>query len=136
MKQDEKKFGYRMLFRNFDQDKNSSSWKYFTNFACADTAGEVIANLAKIFDGSIPYRQLLGEGSEAKLRVIELRSDDRILITIQCVENTEKKTPARAQWSSMVFDEVNQELLDALMGTFPEQRQIFKGKRLESALGL
>jgi hypothetical protein len=131
-----KKFGYTMIFRSFNAEKNMSGWEQYAYFASADTAIEVISNLSKIFDGSIPYRQLLGEGSRAKLTVIELISDSGKLITLLCNEDTEKKLPARAQWSLMRFDDVNKELLDALIQTFPEQKQFFKGKHLEGALGL
>jgi hypothetical protein len=131
-----KKFGYTMIFRSFNAEKNMSGWEQYAYFASADTAIDAISNLSKIFDGSIPYRQLLGEGSRAKLTVIELISDGEKLITLRCTEDTEKKLRARAQWSLMRFDDVNKELLDALIQTFPEQKQFFKGKHLEGALGL
>jgi hypothetical protein len=131
-----KKFDFKMWFH----DRNANwtiNWYDFPGFSPADTAEEAIGNLAKILEGSIPYRHLLDKGHKAILSKIELFGEGKRLFRINGIEEKMLGTPSKAaQWKITVFDDVNRELLDALVKTFPEQKQIFKGKFLEDALGL
>lgn len=133
---EKKKFGYKMWFH----DRNANwtiNWYDFANFAPADTAEEATGNLAKILDGSIPYKGLLEKGQKAQLTKIELFGDGKRLFRVNGIEEKLIGRSSKAvQWKYMVFDDVNRELMDALVKTFPEEMRIFKGKALDDALGL
>jgi hypothetical protein len=144
MDNEQKRFGYKIWF--YDRNKDLTINYYdFPEFAPAGTASEAIGNLAKIMNRSIPLQQLLEEGCEAKLHRIELFEGDRRLFRVNNIDDPQSlanmpwfnvKENMLVAWRTMVFDDVNRELLDALVTTFPEQKQIFKGKFLEDALGL
>lgn len=141
MDYNKKKFGFTIWFH--DRNKNLTiNWYDFPEFACADTAGEAMANLVDILDGSIPLWQLPDKGSKAELTRIELHGDGKRLFRLNGLKEVKNqaqpwlKTIVTVQWKYTVFDDVNRELLDALVQTFPEQQRIFKGKFLEDALGL
>lgn len=141
---DKKRFGYKMVFHDRNKDL-TINWYNFPDFAPADTAAEAIGNLAKILNRSIPFKQLLEEGSEAILTRIELFEGEKKLFRINNIDDPQSlanmpwfnvKEKMLVAWRTMVFDDVNRELLDALVTAFPEQKQIFKGKFLEDGLGL
>jgi hypothetical protein len=144
MKEAKRRFGYKIVFHDRNKDM-TINWYNFPDFAPADTAEEAIENLAGILDKSIPFEQLIEEGSKAKLTRIELFDGDKKLFRINGINDAEsiRKTPGfnvkdnvHVMWRYMVFDDVSRDVLDALLVTFPEQKQIFKCKFLENAMGL
>lgn len=139
----QKKFAYTMSFCE-RLDKAKIKMHVFSDFAPADTTEKAIENLASLLRGSLPFKQLLAQGCVARLTKIELMSNAKRLFILPALEDSEsltgvpwgKKDNLSVHWGWMGFDEVDKALLDALVKTFPEQKQIFKGKALEDALGL
>lgn len=121
-------------------DRNANwtiNWYDFSGFAPADTAEEAIGNLEKILKGLTPYKHLLNKDHKAPLTKIELFGNGKRLFRINGIDEKQLGTPSKAaQWQITVFDDVSREILNELVKTFPEQKQIFKGKFLEDALGL
>jgi hypothetical protein len=144
MAHEQKRFGYNLVFCEQSKGQNAA-WKYFGSFAAADTAEEAIENLAKILSGSTSLKQQFEEGSNAILTKFELESDGKKLLSF----NVGLGDPGKMAWlflghggmlgdpwKRIVFDNVNRDLLDALVKNFPAQKQFFKGKALEESLGL
>jgi hypothetical protein len=140
-------FGYILAFNErLSGVGNLIKHHYVYDFAAAQTAEEAVDNLAKVLEGSIPFKQDLDKGlrDKTKLVSLELMGDGKKLFKLHSIEGTEslfglpwfKKPSLSVHWGWMEFERVDRNLLDALVKTFPEQKQIFKGKFLEDALGL
>jgi hypothetical protein len=139
----QEKFAYTMSFCE-RLDKAKIKMHVFSDFAPADTAEKAIENLASLLRGSLPFKQLLAQDCVARLTKIELMSNAKRVFMLPALEDTEsltvvpwmKKEKLTVHWGWMGFEHVDRDLLGALVKTFPEQKQIFKGKFLEDAMGL
>jgi hypothetical protein len=137
------KFGYKMSFCE-QVDKTKMQMHHFSGFAPAQTASEAVAHLANLLNGTLPFKHLLEKGCVARLTKIDLFGGDSLIFRLHALEGSVnlagipwwKKSTLEVHWGWMDFDNVDREMLDALVATFPEQQRIFKGKFLEEALGL
>jgi hypothetical protein len=145
MGHEKNKFCYKLTFtEQLKLESQVINHHYVDDFAAAQTAEEAVANLAKVLDGSMPFKRGLEKGVGAKLTSLQLMSDGKEVFKLYSVEGTEslfglpwfKKPTVSVHWGWMEFKSVNREIFDALVKTFPEQQRIFKGKFLEDALGL
>jgi hypothetical protein len=135
MKREDQNFGYKLSFRQ-KLEGNAYTTATVSRFACAKTAEGAIGNLEKILDGSMPYKQVLGNTSVGShLFMIELMDLSRNkLVKLHVFKNGKEKL--KVNWRMAKFHDVDAVLWDALIKTFPEQKHLFKGKMLEEALGL
>lgn len=134
MKHEDQNFGYKLSFRQ-KLGGNGYTTVAVSRFAPARTADEAIENLAKILNGSIPFRQISKISTDANLFKLELMDiSGKNLITLHVSKSGLKNL--RINWRMAAFHEVDAALWDALIKTFPEQKHLFKGKVLEEAMGL
>jgi hypothetical protein len=140
----QKKFGYNLTFCEKQADQQFG-WKDFSHFAAADTAEEAIVNLRELLQGSTPLNQSFANSMNVRLTKFELVGGGKRLLHFDVgTGDTDRMAwlllgvggMLGDPWKSLVFDNVNRELLAALMTTFPAQKQHFKGKHLEDSLGL
>jgi hypothetical protein len=145
MEHEKNKFSYRLsFFERLNLEGHVINHHYVDDFAAAKTVDEAVGHLAKVLDGSISFKRGLKKGVDAKLISIQLMSGDKELLKLHTTEGTEsvfglpwfKKPTVSVQWGKTDFSEVNRELLDALVKTFPERELVFKGKALYDAMGL
>jgi hypothetical protein len=145
MDHEKNKFSYNLTFHDALEGSRKVHKRHDVfDFAPAQTAEEAVKNLAKVLDGSMPFKLDLAKGVKANLTCIQLMGDGKELFKLHATEGTEslfglpwfKKPTASVHWGWMDFDNVSREIFDALVKTFPEQKKIFKGKFLEDALAL
>lgn len=145
MAHEQKKYVYNLVFCEKLKDQ-SAAWKDFANFAAADTAEEAIENLLKLLRGSTPLKDIFDKSSTVLLTKFELIGNGKKLLSFDTskmgsvVDNVANLlvsgVMAGEPWKNIVFHNVNREMLDALVKTFPGQKQLFKAKILEDSLGL
>jgi hypothetical protein len=134
MKQDDVNFSFKLMFKQ-TYEGNSTRFGAISKFATAKTVDEAIGNLAKILNGSIPYQSDKDYVVGDKLLSIDLFGPSRrIVLGFEGVDET--KNGVIVNWSRARYKDVNREMFAALMEHFPEQKQFFKGKELEDAMGL
>jgi hypothetical protein len=129
MSSEPKKFSFNL---NFKGDVDPSQLFYIRGFAEASTPEEAILNLAQILDGTRHYKQLGGKGYTLDSLALVSTGRKRVISFKAHVEMTK----VSVNWGTARYDFVETAFWDALMKTFPEQTQIFKGKILEEAMGL
>ena len=145
MTHEQKKYGYNLVFCEKRKDQ-ASDWKNLVHVAAADTAEEAIENLLKLLMGSTALKDMFDICSTVLLTKFELVSNGKKLISFDTskmgsvMDNVAniliRGVMVGDPWKNIVFDNVNRELLNALVKTFPDQKQFFKGKVLECSLGL
>jgi hypothetical protein len=144
MVHEQKRFGFNLVF--CELKGSDVSWKDFSNFAPADTAEEAVENLAKLLIGSTALKDQFSDVNDVRISKFELTGNGKRLLSFEVGNGRDPDRLAWLilgvggmlgdPWKSMVFDDVNRELLDALIRRFPAQKQVFKGKVIEDALGL
>lgn len=144
MSHQQKQFGFNLVFCEIKG--GGVNWKDFSHFEPADTAEEAVENLAKLLSGSTALKEQFSNALDMRVSKFELTSNDKRLLSFEVGKTQDKDRLAWLllgvggalgdPWKSIVFDNVNRELLDALIKTFPAQRQVFKAKLIEDSLGL
>jgi hypothetical protein len=145
MEQEQKKFYYNLIFCEMGKSQ-VPQWNNFTNVSPADTAEEAIGNLLGLMRGETKLKDMFANSKNLRMTKFELVCDGKKVLSFDVnrmgsvVDNIASLlvhgVMAGDPWKYIVFDNVNRELLDALVKTFPDQKQAFKAKALESALGL
>jgi hypothetical protein len=145
MELQQKKYGYNLIFCEQRKDQ-TYHWKDITNFAAADTAEEAVENLLKLMRGSTELKDMFKTNATVLLTKFELIGSGKKLLSFETrrmgtvVDNLANILISGSMvgdpWKNIVFDYVDRELLSALVKTFPDQKQFFKGKVLEGSLGL
>jgi hypothetical protein len=134
MKRQDQNFGYKLSFRQ-KLEGDAYTTVTVSRFASSKTAEEAIENLVKILNGLIPVRHIPGINAGANLFKLELFDIYRKNLMTLHVSRSGQKC-FRVNWRLAVFHDVDAALWDALIKTFSEQKNQFKGHILEEALGI
>jgi hypothetical protein len=134
MKRQDQNFGYKLSFRQ-KLEGDAYTTVTVSRFASAKTPEEAIDNLEKILNGLIPVRHISGINAGDNLFKLDLMYiHQKNLMTLHVSRIGEKCF--KVNWRMAVFHDVDAALWGALIKTFPEQKNLFKGNMLEEAMGI